>query len=219
MFDESTERRQEIEAVEHCRAALESALQKLLADIGDVAIGAQAQFPFGWRKAAKGRTVWRLLEEVISQNLEAKHKALGFDFLAPAESEVDVFDFEFSIDDSPRHYVNIKSAVKGGRKNKDDLSKARLLEQFFQKDSSRVLLVATIQIEFLDTMALRLDKATVIPITWVPDIYVNPSNNGNLQSSKYKSLATATRRTGAEFLELLQQEIAVADAKRASKRR
>ncbi len=34
--------------------------------------------PFGWRKAAKGRIVWRIIEEVISQNLETHAKELGF---------------------------------------------------------------------------------------------------------------------------------------------
>ena len=35
--------------------------------------------PYGWRKAAKGRTVWRIVEEVISQGLEFQAKELGFD--------------------------------------------------------------------------------------------------------------------------------------------
>ncbi len=114
-------------------------------------------------------------------------------------------------------YVNVKSAVKGGRSNKDDISKARLLEAFFNLKPESILLVATIQIEFLDTMHLRLSDANVMPIAWIPDIYVNPSNNGNLQSSKYKDINNAVMRTNSEFLQLLRQEIAIAFGKRQSK--
>jgi len=55
-------------------------------------------------------------------------------------------------------------------------------------------------IEFTDTMAVRLQSSSVIPVSWIPDIYVNPSNNGNLQSSKYKDIDLAIRRTNQEFL-------------------
>ncbi|KHD05206.2 hypothetical protein PN36_20285 [Candidatus Thiomargarita nelsonii] len=49
-------------------------------------------------------------------------------------------------------------------------------------------------------MAVRLQSSSVIPVSWIPDIYVNPSNNGNLQSSKYKDIDLAIRRTNQEFL-------------------
>lgn len=58
-----------------------------------------------------------------------------------------------------------------------------------------------------------------MPIAWLPDIYVNPSNNGNLQSSKYKSLDTAIKRTFPEFYRLLLDEIEVARQKREAKRK
>ena len=54
--------------------------------------------PYGWRKAAKGRTVWRIVEEVISQGLESQVKSLGFDSVAPADSEVGVYDFKYQYD-------------------------------------------------------------------------------------------------------------------------
>ena len=53
---------------------------------------------------------------------------------------------------------------------------------------------------------------------WIPDVYINPSNNGNLQSSKYKDLTTATKRTNAEFFEVLKSEMEVARKKKAEKK-
>ncbi len=68
-------------------ALLSAALDVLLRDIGDVQIGNRKQFPLGWRKAAKGRSVWRLLEELISQNLETRFKSLGVSSFSTAFSE------------------------------------------------------------------------------------------------------------------------------------
>ena len=65
---------QEIEEIERLRSNLEKSLTKLINKIGKIQIGRKEQFPFGWRKAAKGRTVWRIIEEVITQNLELHHK-------------------------------------------------------------------------------------------------------------------------------------------------
>lgn len=207
----------ELQKIEQIRATLETALNKLLEKIATIQISPPKQFPFGWRKAAKGRTVWRLLEEMIIQNLELKHQEIGIESFSAAKSEVGVYDFIFSLDGQERVFVNIKSAVKGESTNNDDISKARKLEEFFSADPSRILLIATFEINFRKNMILQIDKCTVLPVMWLPDIYVNPSNNANLQSSKYKSLDTATRRTGLEFLEVLRQEIEVADKKREAK--
>lgn len=210
----------EIEEVEKHRAKLEASLKQLIAGIGEVQIGKPGQFPFGWRKAAKGRTVWRLLEEAISQNLEAQATALGIQNFAPADSEVSVYDFSFKFADSGPLYVNIKSAVRGGRVNKDDISKGDKLLAFFENANAIDLFIATVEIEFRsDPIRLALTNCYVLPVAWLPDIYVNPSNNGNLQSSKYKDLPAATRRTRAEFLVLLKEQLAVARGKRAKKYR
>lgn len=48
-------------------------------------------------------------------------------------------------------------------------------------------------------------------------IYVNPSNNGNLQSSQYKNLEKAIKRTPQEFLKLLIAENNIAKSKKAKK--
>jgi len=105
--------RNEIEDIESYRAMLESRLRALIKDIGEVPIGRPGQLPYGWRKSAKGRTVWRILEEVISQNLEAKATSLGIHDFLPASSEVGVYDFSFKFEDSRTLYVNVKSAVRG----------------------------------------------------------------------------------------------------------
>ncbi|KHD05205.1 hypothetical protein PN36_20290 [Candidatus Thiomargarita nelsonii] len=120
------------------RKKLESALTALIADIGDIQIGSKEQFPYGWRKAAKGRTVWRIVEEAITQNLEKNYAKYGFIFAQPSKSEVSVYDFQAKFDsNSAEVFVNIKSAVIGGKKNKDDISKAEKLKAFFEENIDR----------------------------------------------------------------------------------
>ena len=186
--------------VEQERQYLEERLNKLIRYIGDIPIANERIMPFGWRKAAKGRTVWRIVEEVISQNLESLAKILGFDSVHPAESEVGVYDFKFCYNGHEESFVNIKSSVKGGKVNKDDISKAVGLIDFYKHNINANLYIATFVIRFNSNMTIGLDKCIVFPTAWIPDIYVNPSNNGNLQSSKYKDLSIAVKRTNREFL-------------------
>ena len=63
-------------------------------------------------------------------------------------------------------------------------------------------------------MTIEIDHATVFPIVWIPDIYVNPSNNGNLQSAYYKDLKDAVKRTNEEFHPLFLSALAFAKSKR-----
>ncbi|MBS9921627.1 hypothetical protein [Vibrio alginolyticus] len=207
-----------IEVTEQLRVKLELALNKVVQSLGPIQIGSKEQFPFGWRKAAKGRTVWRILEEAITQNLEYNFKNFGFSSVDAASSEVGVYDFSGKFDgiDVP-FYVNIKSAVIGARSNKDDISKAIRLIEFFDQDEERNLFVASFLIKFNDDMSVTVEQAIVMPTMWLPDIYVNPSNNGNLQSSKYKYLDQAVRRSNGEFIQALKDEIEVAKRKRALK--
>ena len=188
-------------AVEIERKYLEDKLNVLIRNIGNIPIANTRIMPYGWRKAAKGRTVWRIVEEVISQGLESQANDLGFDSVHPADSEVGVYDFRFCYDGNKESYVNIKSSVKGGRSNKDDISKAAGLIDFYKKNPN----------------ANGLETCSVFPTAWIPDIYINPSNNGNLQSSKYKYLDSSIKRTPPEFLACLIQENAVATAKKKAK--
>ena len=174
--------------------------------------------PYGWRKAAKGRTVWRIVEEVISQGLEFQAKELGFDEVHSADSEVGVYDFRFQYEGNKESYVNIKSSVKGGKINKDDISKAIGLIDFYKENPNSNLYVATFVISFKDNMTIGLEKCIVFPTAWIPDVYVNPSNNGNLQSSKYKDLDKAIKRTPQEFLKCLIEANNIALAKKKSKK-
>lgn len=200
--------------VEQLRKELEQSLNQLCQDIGVIRIGNPEQFPFGWRKAAKGRTVWRIVEEIISQNLENNKEKYNLDSLFAAESEVGVYDFYGTLKSNhQRFYVNVKSAVNGVKVSKDDISKADKLLNFL-KNSNDELFIATFVIEFSDDLSILLKKCIVIPITWVPDVYVNPSNNGNLQSSKCKLAETWIRRSREEFIEVLQDEIEVAKRKK-----
>ena len=119
------------EQVELERQELENKLSTLIANIGDIPIASPRIMPFGWRKAAKGRTVWRIVEEVVSQGLESQASQLGFEFVQAAESEVGVYDFKFKLPHKPTSFVNIKSSVRDGRTNKDDISKIVGLIDFY----------------------------------------------------------------------------------------
>jgi len=188
----------------------QSCMRGILKTIGSVPIGSKDQFPFGWRKAAKGRTVWRLLEEIISQNLEVSAAKLGLLDFQANQSEVGVYDFEFRFKNSPKIYVNIKSAIKGGRSNKDDISKAPSLYSFVDDRRPCILFVTTVEIVFCEQpLCIELADCYTVPVSWLPDIYVNPS--------KYKFIEEATPRTTEEFLVVLAREIEVARAKRARK--
>lgn len=214
------ERRMSIKQTEQLRVKLENSLGEIVGSLGAIQIGNKEQFPYGWRKAAKGRTVWRILEEAITQNLEKDYTKHGFSDISAAESEVGVFDFSGVLkDESDEFYVNIKSAVVGGRTNKDDISKAERLKGFFDENIERKLFVATFFIEFHSDMSVTITNVKVMPVMWLPDIYVNPSNNGNLQSSKYKDISLAVKRTNQEFYDALIEEMAVAREKKAAKAR
>lgn len=209
--------KENIRTVELERQYLENKLNQLIHNIGDIPIANNKIMPYGWRKAAKGRTVWRIVEEVISQGLESQTKTLGFDSVNPADSEVGVYDFRFCYDGNKESYVNIKSSVLGGKINKDDISKAEGLLEFYAENPNANLYVATFVISFKPNMTIGLEKCIVFPTAWIPDVYVNPSNNGNLQSSMYKNLDTAIHRTPHEFLNELIQANEIAKAKKRAK--
>ena len=103
--------------------------------------------------------------------------------------------------------------------NKDDISKAEGLINFYNENPTANLYIATFVISFKPNMTIGLEQCIVFPTAWIPDIYVNPSNNGNLQSSMYKKLSTAVKRTPSEFLSLLIQENEVANQKKKSKKK
>lgn len=209
MIAEQTDRR---------RLKLQASLDKLITKIGKIQIGSKEQFPLGWRKAAKGRTVWRILEELITQNLEKYFGELNIVSITASDSEITVYDFavQFEEEDEPV-YVNIKSAVFGGKTQKDDISKGVGLRNFYETDINRDFFVATFFINFNEDMTIGIVKCTVFPIAWIPDIYVNPSNNGNLQSSKYKNLDDAIKRTSQDFFREFKIAMAVAEQKKHKK--
>lgn len=145
-------------AVEAERKYLEDKLNILIKNIGDIPVANARIMPYGWRKAAKGRTVWRIVEEIISQGLESQAKELGFDSVHPADSEVGVYDFRFCYDGNKESYVNIKSSVKDVRTNKDDISKAAKLIDFYHENPAANLYVATFVISFKPDMTIGLEK-------------------------------------------------------------
>ena len=200
------------------RQNLEEKMTKLINNVGDIPIANKTIMPYGWRKAAKGRTVWRIVEEVISQGLEFQAHELGFDEVCPADSEVGVYDFKFRYDGNKESYVNIKSSVNSGKTSKDDISKAAGLIEFYKENPDANLYVSTFVISFKENMTIGLDKCIVFPTAWIPDVYVNPSNNGNLQSSKYKDLKYAVKRTPKEFLDCLLDANKIAIKKKKAKK-
>ncbi|GAA1751237.1 hypothetical protein HF984_09240 [Rothia terrae] len=196
------------------RKVLQDKLDKLITEIPSIRIASPELLPFGWRKAAKGRTVWRIVEEIISQNLEKRYKELGFSNVKPAVSEVGVYDFEFTTSWGLKSFVNIKSSVVGAKNSKDDISKADKIRDFIKDLNDSTLFVATFFISFHDDLTVTIDKCVVFPVAWIPDIYVNPSNNGNLQSSKVKDLRNSIERNDSEFLDLLEDAISIANKKK-----
>jgi hypothetical protein len=161
---------------------------------------------------------WRILEEVIIQNLKKNHKALGIASITPSASEVSIHDFSILMDgEQIPIFVNVKSAVSGGKTQKDDISKGEGLRLFYEEDVNRHFFVATFFIKFNADMSIEIEKCVVFPIAWIPDVYINPSNNGNLQSSKYKDLAEAVKRTPQDFYEVFKIAHAVAIKKKEKK--
>jgi|SRR5690606_1526946 hypothetical protein len=207
-----------VEQTDRRRLKLQASLDKLIAKIGKIQIGTKEQFPLGWRKAAKGRTVWRILEELITQNLEKYFGELNIVSITASDSEITVYDFavQFEDEDEPV-YVNIKSAVFGGKTQKDDISKGVGLQNFYETDINRDFFIATFFIKFNEDMTIEIVKCTAFPIAWIPDVYVNPSNNGNLQSSKYKNLDDAIKRTSQEFFEEFKIAMEVSIQKKQKK--
>lgn len=188
--------------LEQCNL-LEEKINYLIQSLGNIPIGTLQLMPLGWRKAAKGRTVWRILEEIITQNLEVKAKSLGFVKVTTADSEVDVFDMTIDYLQETKNtklFINIKSAVVDGKKNKDDISKANGIKYFYE-NATENLYIATFYIRFNDDMTITITNCVVCPINWIPDIYINPSNNGNLQSADYKYKNKFIKRTRQEFFE------------------
>ena len=207
----------EIMEIEEERVFLEEVLKKLIKEIGPIPIANKRIMPYGWRKAAKGRTVWRIIEEIISQNLEKKGKELGFQKVVASESEVSCYDFEFVLNNVKTSYVNIKSSVLKGKVNKDDISKALQLKVFFEENPKSNLFVATFIIDFKDDMTIDIVDCVVFPIFWIPDVYVNPSNNGNLQSANCKFINKAVKRTKKEFYDEFINALKIAIEKKIKK--
>lgn len=111
-------------------------------------------------------------------------------------------------------YINIKSAVEGGKRQKDDISKANGLKQFYLENPFGNFFISTFYIRFNPNMTIEITDVIVFPIVWIPDIYINPSNNGNLQSAYYKDLSYAIKRTNEEFLALFEKEYVNASNKK-----
>jgi hypothetical protein len=204
-----------IEITSRLQSKLQESLDALIKKIGKIQIGTKEQFPLGWRKAAKGRTVWRIIEEVVTQNLEKYYGELGMTSITVSDSETSVFDFATLFEKEEKEiHVNVKSAVSGGRSQKDDISKGEGLRKFYEKDNEGEFFVATFFIRFNEDMTIEIERCVAFPIAWIPDIYVNPSNNGNLQSSKYKNLANAIKREVKDFSILFEEAMGVAAKKK-----
>lgn len=204
--------------IDALRQELQQSCDLLIKKVGKIQIGTPELFPYGWRKAAKGRTVWRIVEEIITQNLEKYHAEFKVDGVHVSDSEVTVYDMKCKYG-SLEAYINIKSAVVDGKRQKDDISKAEGLKEFYDEDNERQFFIATFFIQFNSDMTIEITKAVIFPIAWIPDIYVNPSNNGNLQSAYYKDLKDAVKRDNKQFLPLFQKAIVVAKKKKQSNKK
>jgi hypothetical protein len=196
---------------------LTSSLEKLLKRIGRIQIGTPQQFPDGWGRAAKGRTVWRIVEEAVVQNIKARRAELGLAHAEAAPGETELYDVKVRFEQSKVDlFLNLKTAASGRETKKGDVSKADGIIRFFDMDAGRQLFIVTLVVTFSADMFIEITKCLVVPITWLSDVYVNPRNN-NLQCCQPKALANATKRTNAEFIAVLRHEMDAADVKRAKK--
>jgi hypothetical protein len=206
--------------VAHCCKIIRTSLNAVCNGLGPIQIGSNEQFPDGWGKAAKGRTVWRIVEEAIKQNLKKDSEKLGVDEVTPSESESSIYDVSLRIPNiTPVLFLNFKAAVDGNETEKGDISKAGKLIEFYDEGATRQLIIVTFVISFHDNMTIQINRCLVTPIAWLPDIYVNPSNNGNLQCSQPETLEDATRRSNQAFLKLLKRAISTAKRKQTAKRK
>lgn len=204
-----------VEQTERLQLKLQTSLDSLIGKIGRVQIGNKDQFPLGWRKAAKGRTVWRILEELITQNLEKYYGELGIISITASDSEVTVYDFSILFEGEEQEvFVNIKSAVMGGPSRKDDISKFDKLLKFYESfpNEKPDFYIGTFFITFHSDMSFEIVKCVAFPIAWIPkdDIGINTSNNGNVQLKKYKDIADAEKKTSEEFYVILQEKVSEA---------
>jgi len=201
-----------IQQTEELQIKLQASLDTLMTKIGRIQIGTKEQFPLGWRKAAKGRTVWRILEEVITQNLEKYYSELGITSITASDSEVTVYDFSTLFEgELNQAYVNIKSAVLDGPSRKDDISKFDKLLKFYESfpDVKPDFFIGTFYITFHEDMSFEIIKCVAFPIAWIQesDIGINTSNNGNVQLKKYKNIEDAEKKTPEKFYEILKKKI------------
>jgi hypothetical protein len=138
--------------------------------------------------------------------------------MTPSESEVSVYDFSCIVDGFDEEiYVNIKGSNNTSKDNKDDISKADELVKFYHTNNKRKLFVASFIMEFSNSMEVEIQRCIVVPVAWLPDIYINPSNNGNLQSSKYKYVDKAIKRTNFDFLKEFDKAHKIAIKKKKGK--
>ncbi|MBQ9336728.1 MAG: hypothetical protein IJS14_05470 [Lentisphaeria bacterium] len=197
---------------------IKNVMNSLVDRLGVIQILQPELLPYGWRKAAKGRTVWRLLEEIIVQNLMCNPQNYGLVRADPPCSEVGVWDLKLTHPQiSYPIYINIKSATSGNKNSKDDISKAIGLHDFFTQNIEASLCIVTFNLKFLPVMQVKILDVFVMPVTWLPDIYVNPSNNGNLQSSHYKDIDLRIMRSNNQFLSELNFAINIANQKKLRK--
>lgn len=198
------------------REGLQKSFDKLISKIEKIQIGNRNQLPYGWRKANKGRTVWRIVEEVITQNLERYKETFDLDNVVVADSEVGIYDLHCSLKGNPNIvYINLKTTLLNGKSQKDDISKAEKLKEFYDNLNKKTLFIVSLFLKFNDDLSIEIEKVTVFPLDWIGDIYVNPSNNGNLQSKEYKSLNNAVKRDSQKFYELLMDEIEFSNLKKS----
>jgi hypothetical protein len=196
---------------------LASSLNKLLRRIRRIQIGTPKQFPDGWGRAAKGRTVWRIVEEAVVQNLKKHRASLGLAVAEVAPREVDIYDVKIRFKNSTIElFLNLKTYAAGLETKKGDISKAKRIIEFFDQDVARQLFIVRLVIRFSADMCIEIKECLVVPITWLPDIDVNYHNH-NLQCRQPKTLGGVTRRTNSKFVAALQHAIRIADAKRQKK--
>jgi hypothetical protein len=174
-------------------------------DMPFLPIGGPEHFPDGWQRAAKGRTVWRIAELAVLQNLKRIAESEGLVDFTQAETETHPFDFHCRIARVGETQVNLKTYTDRARKGgNEDVSKALRLLDFMQSYPEVVLLLASVKIEFHDDpFGIQIGQPSVVPLAWLGDIYVNGSSNKNLMTASARRPDACIERSHAEFRDLV----------------
>lgn len=171
------------------------------------------------------RSVSWLIQQIVTQNLKKYRQELEFFSIEIPETkslsndtynDLEIWDVAVSLPNEPvKYHINIKTCSSSNtRKNKDDISKADKIVDWYRNNPDSIMLLLGVVVDFREHSLGFSGEVWIANYAWIPDIYVNPRNN-NLQSSKYKY--ESKKRTNEVFVGELKKAIQIALEKKTEK--